>query len=212
MRRIGWLLLAGLGGLLFALTAVGTAWRVGTALSDSNVGGALSAGMFGGLTLVFWWWITLGSWARYRPPINPATGEPEPLEPIGPWGVVGRILMVAVVLGVVVGGFVLYRMDRQATERADAVRSRAVAHARRTGITFDQVVEARDRGVLWATDGEGPAPIDQLLGVDGATIATYRVDDDHATVWLRPDGGAPCAVVIIDDHDLITSAVSSRCS
>ncbi len=75
-RRFGWAVLAGLGAALFALTAIGVSWQVGASIGDGDLGAAASAVGVGALTLLFWWWITLGAWRRFRPPLDPATGLP----------------------------------------------------------------------------------------------------------------------------------------
>lgn len=211
-RRFGWAVLAGLGAALFALTAIGVSWQVGASIGDGDLGAAASAVGVGALTLLFWWWITLGAWRRFRPPLDPATGLPVHEEqPVGPWGVVGRVLVVVLVAGFVAGGLWLAVEARQATRAAEAVRDRAEREANRRDLTVADVARARADGLVWAADGEGPDPYQELLPVEGAVVADVSVDGDRAAVLLRLPDSPPCVVVDIDADDLISTRLTSSC-
>lgn len=212
-RRFGWAVLAGLGGLLFALTAIGVSWQAGTSISDGDLGATASAVGVGALTLLFWWWITLGAWNRFRPPLDPETGEPvHDDEPVGPWGIVGRVLVVVLVATFVGGGLWLAYGARQATQEAEAVRGRAEREANRRELTVADVERARAEGLTWAADGEGPDPYQQLLDVEGATVADVSVDGDRAAILLRLPDSPPCVVVDVDADNLISTRLSNSCS
>lgn len=209
---MGWAVLAGIGGLLFVLTALGVSWQVGTSIGDDRPGSAASAAGVGALTLLFWWWITLGSWNRFRPPTDPDTGLPlREEEPVGPWGVVGRVLVVVLVGTFVAGGLWLASEARDATRAAEAVRDRAEREANRRDLTVADVEQARADGLTWAADGEGPDPYQELLSVPGASVADVSVDGARAAILLRLPESPPCVVVDIDADDLISTRITSSC-
>ncbi|MEZ5178734.1 MAG: hypothetical protein R2746_10765 [Acidimicrobiales bacterium] len=212
-RRVGWAALAGLAGLLFGLTAIGVSWSAGTSIAHHDPLGAAEAAGLGALTLVFWWWIALGAWNRYRPPIDPATGRPKRAEePVGPWGIVGRVLVVVLVLAFVGGGGWLAWEARQATRAAEDVRHRAEREASRRQLTVADVDRARAAELTWAGDQEGPDPYDQLLEVEGAYVSDVSVDGNRAAILLRLPDSPPCVVVDIDADDLISTRLSNACT
>ncbi len=213
MRRMGWLALAGVGALLFALTALGGTFAVGLAVADGAHLDALGSGVFTGLTLVFWKWIALGAWLRAHPP-NPddpdAAGRAAP-EPIGPWGVVGQVLMVLVVAVFVAVVVVANVADRTATDTAEEVRQDAMRVARRAGLTVDQVERARMADDLASWEGRDRAAVAELLDVPGARVVDSSVDDGRAALLIRPDDGAPCVVVSVDANAILASTLTNDC-
>lgn len=205
-------MLAGLGALLFSLTALGISWQVGTSIRDGQPGSAASALGVGALTLLFWWWITLGSWNRYRPPTDPSTGLPlRDEEPVGPWGVVGRVLVVVLVGTFVAGGLWLAVEARQATSAAEDVRARAEREANRRNLTVADVQQAQRDHQVWSWDAaSGTDPYVELLDVPGARVWDVTVENGRALVLLRLDR-VPCVIVEIDRDDLIRTHTTTRC-
>lgn len=209
-------MLAGIGATLFVLTALGVSWQVGTSIGDGRLGSAVSALGVGALTLVFWWWITLGSWNRFRPPTDPTTGLPirdEATEPVGPWGVVGRVLVVVLVTTFVAGGLWLAFEAREATRAAEAVREDAERQANERNLTVADVERASTDALAWIASGEGPDPYEGLLDVPGASVDDVSVDDDgrHAAILLRLPDSPPCVVVDIDADDLVSTRLTGSC-
>jgi len=213
-RRWGWLALAGVAGSLFVVTAVGGAWFAGVALSDGRVLGALGSIVTIGFGLLFWKWITQGAWHRANPPVDPVTGRPGvPSEPIGPWGVVGRVLMVLIVGTIVVGGVWSVVAERRSTDAAEGIRDQAERTVRRRGITPRRVEQARVDHAAWAIGPSGTSdPYDELLTVAGADVLDVSVRDGGAAILLRPDAGPPCVVVSIDGNAVVRSRLLDRCS
>lgn len=213
MRRTGWLTLAAVGAVGFVLTALGGTYAVGLALSDGAPLDALGSGILTALTLVFWKWITLGAWVRAHPPdpTDPAAADRPAPEPIGPWGIVGQVLMVVVVAGFVAVVVVASVADRSATDAAEEVRQDALRAARRVALSVDQVEQARaaDREVAAAVRA-GPAVAD-LLEVPEARVVDSSVDDGRAALLIRPDVGAPCVVVSVDANGIVSSALTNDC-
>lgn len=216
-RRWGWLALAAIGSLLFVTTALGGAWVAGLTLTDGPVLDALGGLVSVGVGLLFWKWITLGAWYRANPPVDPETGLPTGRpEPIGPWGVVGRVLMVLLVGSIVVGGIWFATLDRRATAAAEKVRDQAERTVRRKGLTVEQVSTARDEHWAWAWQSDGTAdnadPYDALLTVAGADLVDVSVGEGEATILLHPDESPPCVVVTIDGNDLVRSRLTPDCN
>jgi hypothetical protein len=206
--------LAGIGALSFVLTALGVSWQVGTSIGDRQLGSAAGALGVGALTLLFWWWITLGSWTRFRPPADPETGLPiRHEEPVGPWGVVGRVLVVVLVATFVAGGLWLASEARTATRAAEQVRDRAERLANERNLTVADVEQARADALVWTLDPTGPDPYDELLDVPGASVDDVSVDDDgdRAAVLLRLPSSPPCVVVDIDADDLVSTRITNSC-
>lgn len=211
-RRWGWLALAGVAGLLFVTTAVGGAWIVGLALADGEVLNAVGGIVPIGFGLVFWRWIALGGWYRANPPVDPETGRPTGRpEAVGPWGVVGRVLMVLIVGTLVIGGIWFTTLDRRTTAAAEEVRDEAERTARRRGLTTEQAATAREDHQLWTSGSAGTDPYDDLLSVPGAEVVDVSVRDGEAAILLRPDDSPPCVVVTVDGSDLVRSRLSSDC-
>ncbi|CAN5309472.1 hypothetical protein BH20ACT3_BH20ACT3_16750 [soil metagenome] len=133
--------MAAMGALFFVGTALGGTYALGLALVDGAMVDALGTGLTAGLSLIFWRWITIGAWVRSEPP---AGDEQEPRsEPVGPWGVVGQVLMVTVVGGLVAVLLWTSVAERGATRAAEGVRVDAERAARQAGLTVDQVRATR---------------------------------------------------------------------
>lgn len=213
-RRWGWLALAGFAALAFVWTAVGGAWFAGVALSDGRVLGALGSIVTTGFGLLFWKWIGQGCWYRAHQPVDPVTGRPGvPSEPVGPWGVVGRVLIVLIVGTIVVGGVWSVAAERRSTDAAERVRHQAERTVRRLGITPRRVEQSRVDHAAWAIGPRRTSdPYDELLTVPGADVLDVSVRDGKAAILLRPDGGPPCVVVSIDGNDAVRSRLLDRCS
>ncbi len=204
-------MLAGVGALLFTLTALGVSWQVGTSIGDGKLGSAAGTLGVGALTLLFWWWITLGAWTRFRPPTDPATGLPiRDEEPVGPWGVVGRVLVVVLVGTFVAGGLWLAVGARRATQAAERVRERAEREANARNLTVADVEQAQRDRTVWSWGESGTDPYDELLEVEGARVWEVAVEDGEAQILLRLDH-VPCVIVEIDRDDLIRTHTTMRC-
>ena len=215
-RRWGWLALATVGALFFLASAIGGAWALGLALRDGDVARALLGAGPVVLTLVFWRWITLGAWLRATPPLDPDTGKPiARAEPAGPWGVVGRILLVLLVAGFT--GALVWgpTVDRRTTNAAEGVRSQAERSVRADGTTVADVDRIRTARSVWAS-GAGtvaaePDPFDELAQVPGAELVDVSVQGRQAALLFEPDDSPPCVVVTIDGDDLVRSRLTATC-
>jgi hypothetical protein len=212
MRRTGWLALTGVGAAFFALTALGGTYAVGLALADGAWLDALGGGGFTVLTLVFWKWITLGAWIRANPPDpeDPAAADRPAPEPIGPWGIVGQVLMVLVVAGFVAVVVAATVSDRSATDAAEEVRDDALRAARRAQLSVEAVEQARSADASPPEQRAGAAVAD-LLDVPDARVVDSSVDDGRAALLIRPDAGAPCVVVSVDANGILSSALTDDC-
>jgi len=215
-RRWGWLVLATVGALFFLASAIGGAWALGLALRDGDVARALLGAGPVVLTLVFWRWITLGAWLRANPPLDPDTGKPiARAEPAGPWGVVGRILLVLIVAGFT--GALVWgpTVDRRTTNAAEGVRSQAERSVRADGTTVADVDRIDTARTIWAngagTVAAGPDPFDELAQVPGAELVDLSVQDGQAALLFEPDDNPPCVVVTIDGDDLVRSRLTATC-
>lgn len=214
LRRWGWYGLAAVGGVAFVGTAIGGAWGLGLALRDGELGGAVLGAGPVVLGLVFWRWISLGAWLRARPPLDPETGQPvHPAEPIGPWGIVGQILLVLIVGGFTVLAVYAATLDREATDAADGVRGRAERIVRSNGIGVAEVEQARIERTTWAGDDgtDRPDPFDRLAVVPGADLIDVSVRDGQAALLFSPDDAPPCVVVTVDADGLVRSRLTSDC-
>ena len=212
-RRWGWMALAALSALFLVGTALVGAWTIGIAIRDGGRWGVLTALVPVALGLLFWRWIALGAWLRANPPIDPETGEPvrEP-EEVGPWGVVGRVLLGIMVLALVGIGVWAATAGRQATDRAETVRDQAERIARRRSLTVADVADAQDARIAWASSPDGEAdPYQALLPGTEATVIRVSVSDEGAAILIEPDRAPPCVVVTVDRNDLIRSRLSDAC-
>jgi hypothetical protein len=210
MRHTGWAALAVVGALLFVATALGGTYAFGLALVDGAVLDAVGTALTIGLSLVFWKWITLGAWVRAQPPDADQAAEPA-AEPIGPWGMVGRVLMIGLV-GVLVAGVLWGNVvDRSSTNAAQEVRSEAEREARRVDLTVGQVEQARALDDASTGDDRAPTSVAGLLDVPGARVVDTSVDEGRAALLLRPDTSPPCVVVSVDANGIIASRITTAC-
>lgn len=208
MGRTGWWLLAAVSGLLLAGTALGGVVVGWAAVVDRDAFALLRIAVAAGFGVLFWRWILLGAWLRIRPPdgIDPAVADP-----VGPWGVVGRVLLALLVVGFVGGGVWASLAGDRAIERAEEARDAAVRAAKDRGLTVDDVTAAQGAAAIWATDPSGPDPLSTLLDVPGAEVVDVAANGDEASILLRTDDSPPCAVVDIVQGDLIRGRLTDRC-
>lgn len=213
VSRWGWVALAAFAGLQFLITALAGAWTIGLAVRDGGRWEVLLALVPVAFGLLFWRWIALGAWLRANPPIDPDSGQPvhEP-EEVGPWGVVGRVLLGLMVVGFVALAVLAATVDRQATDEAEQVRDRAERVARRKGLTVADVADAVDDRTIWAFRPQGsPDPFEELLAVPGALVVDASTSGDGAAILLEPEDSPPCVVVTIDRNELIRSRLTGDC-
>lgn len=215
-RRTGWLALGAVAAGFVVLTSAAMAWQLWVAVRDGKPGDVILAAALGAATLLFWAWIALGSWHGAYPPVDPETGRAVVPAPVGPWGWVGRFLVVAMVAGFAVVAVWADRAGRQRDASVERVRRAADRIARQRDLTVTQVSQARTAFDSWAvttgaSSDQRPNPLDQLLPVPGASVQDAVVEDGHAAVLVRPDEAPPCVVVDIDEANLVTTRISSRC-
>ena len=217
-RRIGWIAFAVLALVAFVGSAIGGAFTIGVALADGSPFDVLKAAGPTVIWLIFWRWIGLGAWLRAHPPLGEDGLPVRTLEPMGPWGIVGQVLLSLMVVGFVtltVWGTVV---DQRDSERAEQVRSDAERIARNDELTVARVKAADLAYPNWAWTAAdaadpGPSPYDDLLTVPDAHVVDAAVTDQGAAILIRPDGSGPrCVVVTIDNSDLIGSRLTDDCS
>lgn len=201
MRRAGWLIFAGVAAICFAGTVIGGAWMLGIALSDGTPFAVLTVAIQTALMVVFWRWIGLGAWLRANPPLGEDGLPVRTLEPVGPWGVVGRLLLSLLAVGAIVVSVWGAVDDQNINERADRVRADAERAAKGAGLTVADVERASVAVPLY----------DDLLRVDDAVVTKVSVTKDGAAILLRLDESPPCVVVTIDRRELIRSRVTNDC-
>ena len=212
-RRLGWAILAGIGAFFLVVTAVGYTLQAALELADGRGGAALETVGLGVLVVVFWRWIMLGAWLRYRPPLDPETGQPVRVaEQIGPWGVVGRVLLMVIVVGFMAIGVAVALSSDRSTKEAEKVQDRAEFAARDLDLTVADLRAANVDHQAWAINADGqPDPYRALIHVKGATVIDVAVVDDHGSILLRLPNSPPCVVVDIDRHELISSRLINNC-
>lgn len=216
-RRIGWVAFAVLALVGFVASAIGGAFTIGIELANGSPFTTLTAAGTTLLWLVFWRWVGLGAWLRAHPPLGDDGLPIRTLDPVGPWGVVGRVLLSLLVVGfvtVTVWGAV---SNRRSNDRAERVRVAAERVARSDELTVAEVKAASTAQLTWAWDADqsdaGLSPLDQLLTVPDARVIDASVTDEGAAVLLRPNGdGPPCVVVTVDNDDLIRSRLTNDCT
>lgn len=216
MRRFGWMAFATFALVAFVTSAVGGAWTVGIQLSDGSPFSTLMALGTTILWLVFWRWIGLGAWLRAHPPLGDDGLPVRTMEPVGPWGIVGRVLLSLMVIAfvtVTVWGAV---DDQRANERAERVRVDAERIARIDKLTVADVKAADVTYGIWSWSADsndpGPSPLAELLTVPDAHVVDVSVTAEGAAVLIHPDGGTPpCVVVTVDESDLIRSRLTDDC-
>lgn len=202
MRRSGWWVLVAVAGTLAVSSALGGGYAVIQALSHRDLGLALSTAGGAGLGVVFWRWIALGALLRVRPPegVDPAEADP-----VGPWGVVGRVLLGLMVIGFVGTTVWIGLVSGPTKERAEKARDEAVRLAQDRGLT------AADVELALATIGIDGGADDRLLPLTEGTIASLAADGERASILIRVDGSPPCAVVDITHGDIIRGRLTDRC-
>lgn len=212
MQRIGWWVLAVVSAVFLALTLAGAGFVIVRRLVDLDVVGAGWAAVSLGAGVLFWRWILLGAWLRLRPPegVDPST-----VDPVGPWGVVGRVMIAALVVGFL--GVVVWIavVGSAATDRAEEVRDTAVRIARDRGMTVADVAAAQNAYVLETSNGEGDVEAGDayadLFDIPGARVVAVAVNGDEASILLRTEKSPPCAVVDIVRNDLIRGRITDKC-
>ena len=212
MQRIVWWLLVVVSATFLALTLVGAGFAVVGRMLDLDVLGAGWAFVALVTGVLFWRWILLGAWLRLRPPEGV---DPSVVDPVGPWGVVGRVMIAALVvgfLGVVVWVAVV---GSAATDRAEEVRDAAVRIARDRGMTVADVTAAQNAYVLEASSGDVDEDASDvyadLFDIPGARVVAVAVNGDEASILLRTEKSPPCAVVDIVRNDLIRGRITDKC-
>lgn len=212
-RRWGWLSLALVSGLFFLATAFGGAWAIGLAVGDGASTGTLLSIVSVAFGVLFWWWIAAGAWLRAYPPIDPDTGEPvRSHDEVGPWGVVGRVMLGTMVVAFVAFGQYAANESRIATGEAETVREQAERIARRQEITVADVEQSVEEGQRWRLGGSrGPDPYQSLIAVDDASVRDLSVTAEGAAILVEPDRGPPCVIVTVDRDDLVRSRLAGTC-
>lgn len=216
-RRFGWIAFAVVALVAFVTSAIGGAFTIGIQLVDGSPFSILMAAGTTILWLVFWRWIGLGAWLRAHPPLGEDGLPVRTLEPIGPWGIVGQVLLSLMVIGfttLMVWGTVA---EQRSNQRAERVRVDAERIARSADLTVADVNAASLAYSTWAWSAAdaadpGASPFDELLTVPDAYVTDASVTDDGAAILIRPDGeGPPCVVVTIDNDELIRSRLTDDC-
>lgn len=216
MRRgIGWWALAAVSGVILTLTVVGGAVALVAEFMDGDAGGALSVLGAVGVSVLFWRWILLGAWLRIRPPEGV---DPTEADPVGPWGVVGRVMLGVLVIGFAGVSIWATVTTNEAVARAEEARDAGVRIARERKLTAADVarVQSMVSAVSWdAPEGSSGSELDELydglLEVPGAEVVAISADGDQASILLRVDGSPPCAVVDIVRGDLIRGRLTDDC-
>lgn len=204
-----------IGGVLFAATAIGGSVALGLSVADGHLGSALANLVVTGMVLLFWWWIALGAWARAHPDPNAVA---DPTDQVGPWGVVGRALLMVLVIVLTVVTVASYVQTRGAESSADALRHRAEDVAISREVTAAQVADAKDAQTawLWSASEEDVAadrgPLQELLPISDATVVDASMRDGDAAVLIRSDDSPPCVVLVITASGLISTRTTSSCS
>ncbi|MEO6989767.1 MAG: hypothetical protein ABI239_14105 [Aquihabitans sp.] len=215
-RRIGWLAFAVFALLGFVGSAIGGAWTIGIELADGSPFTILMAAGTTIAWLFFWRWVGLGAWLRAHPPLGEDGLPVRALEPVGPWGIVGRVMLSLMVIGFVtltVWGAV---DNQRVNERAEQIRVKAERIARSNELTVADVQTAEKAYGIWSwsagSKAPGPNPYDELLTVSDAQVVDVSVTSDGAAVLIHPDGGTPpCVVVTVDEDELIRSRLTEDC-
>jgi hypothetical protein len=200
--RFGWSALLVVAALLAVLSALGGGFTAVRALVDGDVGLALSTAAGAGLGVVFWRWIALGALLRLRPPegVDPAEADP-----VGPWGIVGRVLLGLMVVGFVGTTVWIGLVSGPTRERAEKARDEAVRLAE------DRDLTAADVRAAITAAGMDVADYADLLPLTEGTIVGLAADGDRASILIRVDGSPPCAAVDITHDDIIRGRLTDRC-
>lgn len=217
-RRIGWIAFAVFALVGFVGSAIGGAWTIGIELADGSPFTTLMAAATTIVWLAFWRWIGLGAWLRAHPPLGDDGLPVRTMEPVGPWGIVGRVLLSLMVIGFVTTTVWGAVVENRTTERAEQTRVKAERAARSNELTVADAKAASLAYSTWAWSAAdavdpGPSPFDDLLTVPNAHVVDVSVTKDGAAILVHPDSGTPpCVVVTVDDSDIIRSRLSQDCS
>lgn len=204
--------LLAVSALCFVVTAVGGSVAFALAVADGRPGGAFEALALTALGLVFWRWIALGAQDRTRPDPDAA-----PAEPIGPWGVVGRLMLMVLVIGVLAAGAWGLASQRRIDRATDRVRAQAESLALDRGLTaarIDAAARAHRRWLATASDAElarGDSPLQRLLPVTGAEVVAASVRDGQGALLLRLPESPPCVVLVVDRNDDVGTRLTGDC-
>lgn len=198
-----------------ALVAAGTvAALVAGGLTDGGGPGVLRSLPFLVVALLFWRWVLRDVWERARPRTDPTTGGAVPTsEQVGPWGVVGRVMIASIV---VAGSLLVWAGATWERDAAGAVRAaeQAEVRARRLGLTYDEVAALVDAHRT-AEDATGSraaaAELDDRLAVPDARVVDVAVGGAGVAIFLLPSGGEPCGVLVIDTDDLRSTRTAQAC-
>ena len=197
-------MLAVTAGALAVLSAAGAVVGAIVAASERDLGRILLALVTGLLVATFWRWICLGAWYR-------AEGRIE-TTPVGPWGVVGRVLTVLVLGGLVVAVVWAAVATQEDEDRAARTRDQAEQAAERSNLTLTDVqrVVAARRDVT--APERGIPELEALLDVPDAEIVDAVVEGDQGSILVMPDGQlSRCVVVTVDGAGVIDARVTSTC-
>ncbi len=213
MQRAGWWSLLAIALTAAALNIVLLGTRTVEAITDGSAGDALGSLPILVLAGLFWRWVIRDVWERARPRVDPETGATKTSEEVGPWGVVGRVLIALMVLGgsLLAWGASELEQDLRPARRA---AERAEVQARRSDLTYDQVAKMvgshRTGDDPTGSDGASKE-LDELLGLDDARVVDVAVGDAGVAIFVRPAGSPACGVLVIDRDDLRSTRTSSTC-
>lgn len=204
-RRSGWAAFSVLSWALAVLSAVGAVVGAIVAAGHRDVGAILLTLVGGALVATFWRWMALGAWAR-------ADGRVE-TTPVGPWGVVGRVLMLLIVVGLV--GAVIWAevSTRKDDDRANRTRDRSEQAAEDQHLTVADVQSALAARSHAPVGGPESRSIERLLDISGARVVDASVEGDHASLLIWPDDRlTKCVVLTVDGAGVIDGRTTDRCA
>lgn len=210
--RIGWWALAALSAVLLMASVAAGLILAYTAFGDEGLVGVPFRVGLAAMGAGFWWWILSSIRRRLRARDGDDVAEVADVDPIGPWGVVGRVL-----LGMMLAGFLALfvwvdLVGSRAVERAEAARDEALRLAQDRDLTVADVESARVAELAWAVGGgEGPDPYQQLLPLTEGSVSDVAVDGDRASILIRTDDSPPCAAIDITHGDIIRGRLTDRC-
>ena len=202
--------MAAVSGLFIVAAIVGGVVAVVVSISRRDTWAVVSSVVTATFGVLFWRWILLGAWLRVWPPEGV---DPSEVDPVGPWGIVGRVLLaLMVVFGV---GLALWAMvvNSNAQEDAEKARDAAVRMAKDRRLTVDEVGRARSDFLRWSWDEDPrePNPYEKLLPLTEGEVADVAVEGDRASILIRLHDSPPCAVVDITHGDIIRGRITDRC-
>lgn len=211
--RWGWLGLAAIAAVVSVATVIAGLWAISVTVRTGFGSPWQVVTAVAGAAL-FWGWISGGAWRRAREP------EPDPLAPLPVPRRVAYVLanatLALLVTGSVAVGLWAGITDARESARLDKVRTRLEVAARRVGLGVDDVEKLEPEWQSWLAfgwDDDPPTtdPVVELLGVSGVQTRDLVVGDGRAAVLFVPDEGAPCVVLDIDEHDIVSTRTTKRC-